>query len=96
MRGDVLTGICNVHSGVHDMNGINYLLLREIKDAIDAGVLNATYSNFNEPSVSELECRIKALDEIDVYVVIKTLTKYRRQLFVDILEYMNEQERGKK
>ena len=77
------------------MNGINYLLLKEIKDAIEAGVLAGTYSNFNEPSISELECRIKALDEIDVYVVIKTLTKYRRQLFVDILEYMNKQE-GKK
>ena len=71
-------------------DGINYMLLKEIKQAIDAGVLNATYSNFNEPSISELERRIKALDEIDVYVVIKTLVKYRRQLFVDILEYMNK------
>ena len=77
------------------MNGINYLLLNEIKEAIDAGVLNATYSNFNEPSISELEQRIKALDDIDVYAVVKTLVKYRRQLFVDILEYMNKQERGK-
>lgn len=74
------------------MNGINYLLLSEIKEVIDAGVLNAEYSNFNEPSISELEQRIKALDEIDVYVVIKTLIKYRRQLFVDILEYMNKKE----
>ena len=73
-------------------DGINYMLLREIKQAIDAGVLNATYSNFNEPSISELERRIKALDEIDVYVVIKALVKYRRQLFVDILEYMNKKE----
>ena len=73
-------------------DGINYTLLREIKKAIDSGTLNATYSNFNEPSISELERRIRALDEIDVYVVVKTLVKYRRQLFVDILEYMNKQE----
>lgn len=77
------------------MTGINYALLREIQEAIDAGVINEMYSNFNEPSISELERRIKALDEIDIYVTIKTLVKYRRALFVNILEYMNEQE-GKK
>ena len=77
------------------MNGLNYTLLREIKQAIDAGVISAYYSDFNEPSISELEARMKVLDEIDVYTVIKTLVKYRRKLFVDILEYMNEQE-GKK
>ena len=74
------------------MNGLNYIMLDEIKKAIDAGVLNATYSNFNEPSISELECRVKAMDEIDTYVLIRTLVKYRRKLFVDILEYMNERE----
>lgn len=74
------------------MNGLNYTLLREIRQAIDAGVISAYYSDFNEPSISELEARMKALDEIDVYTVIKTLVKYRRKLFVDILEYMNEQE----
>ena len=77
------------------MNGLNYALLKEIRQAIDAGVISAYYSDFNEPSISELEARMKALDEIDVYTVIKTLVKYRRKLFVDILEYMNEQE-GKK
>ena len=84
-----------MHSGVFQMNGLNYTLLREIKQAIDAGVISAYYSDFNEPSISELEARMKVLDEIDVYTVIKTLVKYRRKLFVDILECMNEQE-GKK
>ena len=74
------------------MNGINYILLKGIKEAIDDGVISGMYSNFNEPSISELERRIKALDEIDVYVTIKTLVKYRRKLFVDILEYMNKKE----
>jgi len=78
------------------MNGINYLLLKEIKEAIDAGAINGMYSNFNEPSISELECRIQAMDEIDTYVLIRTLAKYRRELFVRILEYMNEKERGEK
>lgn len=79
-------------SGVFEMSELNYILLRKIKKAIDKGVINGMYSNFNEPSISELERRIKVLDEIDVYVVIETLVKYRRELFVNILEYMNEQE----
>lgn len=68
------------------------MLNEEIKEAIDAGVINAMYSNFNEPSISELERRIKVLDEIDVYVVVRTLVKYRREVFVNILEYMNTKE----
>lgn len=73
-------------------DGINWLLAEEIKDAIDDGAINEKYSNFNEPSISELERRIKVLDEIDVYVVVKALVKYRRELFVRILEYMNKKE----
>ena len=70
--------------------GVNWVLASEIKQAIDEGVIDGMYSNFNEPSISELERRMKALDEIDTYVVIKTLVKYRRQLFVNILEYLNK------
>ena len=77
------------------MSGVNWRLATEIKEAIDAGVISGMYCNFNEPSISELERRIKVLDEIDVYVVINTLVKYRRDVFVYIFEYMNDKERGK-
>jgi predicted hydrolase (HD superfamily) len=70
--------------------GVNWLLTKEIKEAIDEGVIDGMYSNFNEPSISELERRMKALDEIETYVVVKTLVKYRRELFVNILEYLNK------
>jgi len=70
--------------------GVNWVLASDIKQAIDEGVIDGMYSNFNEPSISELERRMKALDEIDTYVVINTLVKYRRQLFVNILEYLNK------
>jgi len=70
--------------------GVNWMLASEIKEAIDSGVIDGMYSNFNEPSISELERRIRALDEIDTYVVVKTLVKYRRELFVNILEYLNK------
>ena len=74
------------------MSDMNYLLLKEIKEAVDEGVVSGVYSNFNEPSMCELERRIRALDEIDVYVVVKTLVRYRREVFVNILEYMNKKE----
>lgn len=73
-------------------DGIDYLLGKEIEEAIDAGVIDGMYCNFNAPSISELKHRMKVLDEVDVYVVIKALTTYRRELFVRILEYMNERE----
>ena len=74
------------------MSGLNYILLRQIKGAIDDGAINGMYSNFNELSITELEGRMKVLDEIDVYVVINTFVQYRRELFVRILEYMNKKE----
>lgn len=73
------------------MSDVNHLLAREIEDAINAGVINGIYSNFNVPSISELEQRIRALDEIDTYVVIKSLIKYHRELFVKVLEHMNKE-----
>ena len=74
------------------MTGIDYALLREIKGAIDEGVIDAVYRDFNELSISELKQRIKVLDEIDLYAVVKALVEYRRETFVKILEYMNKLE----
>ena len=73
------------------MTGVNYILAREIEEAIDDGVISGIYSNFNVPSISELEHRISVMDEIDIYVVIKSLVLHRRDLFVKILEYMNKE-----
>ena len=73
-------------------DGGDWLLVEEIKEAINEGVISETYCNYNEPSIFELKRRMKALDEIDVYIVIKTLVKHRRDLFVRILEYMNKRE----
>lgn len=72
--------------------GIDWLLTEEVKQAINDGIISEEYNNFNTPSISELKGRIRALGEIDTYVVIHSLIKYHRQLFVDILEYMNKQE----
>ena len=69
---------------------INWLLTAEVKEAINDGVISEKYNNFNTPSISELEERIRALGEIDTYVVIRTLVNHRKELFVNILEYMNK------
>lgn len=73
------------------MNGVNYLLAKDVQKALEAGVIKGTYSRFNEPSISELEQRIKALDEIDTYVVIKAIVKYHRETLVNTLEYMEKE-----
>ena len=72
--------------------GIDWLLTKEIQQAIDDGVISEKYDNFNVPSISELMHRIGVLGEIDTYVVIKSLIKNHRELFVNILEYMNKKE----
>lgn len=75
--------------------GIDWLLTKEIQQAIDDGVISEKYDNFNVPSISELMHRIGVLGEIDTYVVIKSLIKNHRELFVNILEYMNKKEMEK-
>ena len=71
---------------------VNFSLMKDIQRAADAGVihLNAPLdSEYEENHLSELERILKALDEVEDYIAIKTLVKHRRELFVRILEYMN-------
>jgi hypothetical protein len=74
------------------MNGfINYDLTKDIEKAIEAGVIQGEYSRFNERSISELERLIGAMDEIDAYVVIKSIIKHHRTTLVNTLEYMEKE-----
>ena len=74
---------------------VNFALMKDIQKAADAGVihLNAPLDNeYEENHLSELERILKALDEVEDYITVKTLIKYHKDLFVRILEYMNEKE----
>lgn len=74
---------------------VNFALMKDIQKAADAGIihLNAPLDNeYEENHLSELERILKALDEVEDYITIKTLIKYHKDLFVRILEYMNEKE----
>ena len=73
---------------------VNFALMKDIQKAADAGIihLNAPLDNeYEENHLSELERILKALDEVEDYITIKTLVKYRKDLLVKILEYMNKE-----
>lgn len=74
---------------------VNFALIKDIQKAADAGIihLNAPLDNeYEENHLSELERILKALDEVEDFIAVKTLVKYHKDLFVRILEYMNEKE----
>lgn len=74
---------------------VNFALMKDIQKAADAGIihLNVPLDNeYEENYLSELERILKALDEVEDYITIKTLVKYRKDLLVRILEYMNNKE----
>lgn len=80
---------------VNDEPFVNFALMKDIQKAANAGIihLNAPLDNeYEENHLSELERILKALDEVEDYITVKTLIKYHKDLFVRILEYMNEKE----
>lgn len=74
---------------------VDFSLMKEVVKAADAGVIHPNApldSEYEENHLSELGRRSRALDEVEDFVTIKTLVKYRKNLFVKILEYMNKTE----
>ena len=73
---------------------VNFSLMKDIKKAQEAGIIHPNApveSEYEENHLSELERILRALDEVEDYVAVKTLIKYNKKLFVKILEYMNEE-----
>lgn len=73
---------------------VNFALMKDIQKAADAGVirLNAPLDNeYEENHLSELERILRALDEVEDFITVKTLIKYHKDLFIRILEYMNKE-----
>ena len=73
---------------------VNFSLMKDIKKAQAAGIIHPNApieSEYEENHLSELERILRALDEVEDYVAVKTLIKYNRKLFIRILEYMNEE-----
>lgn len=71
---------------------INYERMAEMEKLAKAGFFkDPKVSKFNQASWSELERRIEVMDEKDVYIIIRAVIDYHRELLVKTLEAM---ERG--
>jgi hypothetical protein len=73
---------------------VNFSLTKELCRAEDAGVISPNMpikSEYEENHLSELERIFEALDEVEDYVAVYTLVKYRKSLLIRILEYMNKE-----
>ncbi len=73
---------------------INYKTQRKIERVVDAGVIGeiGDESELEIRHITELEDRMKALDDKEVFVVINTLVKCHREMFVKTLEYLEREE----
>lgn len=80
-------------SGI-DESFVNYALLKDIRQAYTAGVFDdlGDVSEDEDRHVSELERRMKALDEKETFVVVKTLKENHSETFEKTIEYLSKKE----
>ena len=76
-----------------DGSFINFKLVKELKRAKAEGIIKEDFIDTDKEQchISELERRLSAFDEAEVYVATKTFIKHRRKAFVKILEYMEKE-----
>lgn len=67
---------------------INYDLMNDIERVVDAGVIQEVTSDpsFDERHLSELSRIVTAMDEKEIYTVIKAIVKSHRETLVKTLE----------
>lgn len=73
---------------------VNYALCRDLVEAHAAGVFPemGIEGEDEDRHVSELERRMKALDEKEVYIAVKTFIENHMRTVVRSLEYMQKKE----
>ena len=76
-----------------DGSFINFKLVKELKRAKAEGIIKDDFIDTDKEQchISELERRLSAFDEAEVYVATKTFIKHHRKSFVKILEYMEKE-----
>lgn len=70
---------------------VNYALCEDVNEAKRDGVIHPNTpedSEYEESHLSELERRMKALDEVENYVLIRMLVKEREDFLTKILNYI--------
>lgn len=79
--------------GIIEMDSfINYNRMKEMEQLAEAGFFkDNAISKFNWGSWSELERRIKAMDEKDVYIIIRSIIDNHRDLLIKTLEHLEKE-----
>ena len=80
-----------------EMSGfINYDLIDDIERIVDAGVIQeiATDPGYDERHLSELYRIITAMDDKEIYTVIRSIAENHRETLINTLEHMNNQQEG--
>lgn len=71
---------------------VNYTLCKDVRGAAKAGVIELGIDSEEEDRfISELERRLKAFDDKETYIAVKTLIKTHKTTVVKTLEYMEKE-----
>ena len=75
---------------------INFALIKNVRKAVISKIIKQYVFDTEEEErhLSELERRMKALDEVEVYVITKTFIEHHREIFVRSLEYISKEKEG--
>ena len=71
---------------------INYERMDELDRLAQTGFFkDPTISRFNKRSMSELERLVQAMDEKEIYIVIRAIIDHHREMLVKTLEYLEKE-----
>lgn len=73
---------------------INFALVKDIKRAKKAGVVEADYIDTDKEQchISELERELIAFDSEEIYVAIKSFIRHHKQTLIKIFDYLDKEE----
>ena len=84
----------------HGIDGsfINFALVKDVKGAREDGIIQDRGIDTEEEQrhVSELERRVRAFDDEEMYVTLKSFIKYHVKTLSKILVYLEKKEGEKK
>lgn len=74
---------------------VNYGLIRDVDEAEEEGVISVKVIGDEELEfrhLSELERRMRAFDEVEVYISINAFVQHHRQTVIRTLDYLQKKE----
>ena len=84
----------------HGIDGsfINFALVKDVKGAANDGIIQdrGIDSEEEQRHISELERRVRAFDDEEMYVTLKSFIKYHIKTLAKILVYLEKKEGERK